>query len=152
MVTFFTATIKDWNCLLFKSKRKKIIIDSFKWLSEHNKAYVHAFVIMPNHIHVLWSQIYEDEEYVLERNFLSATAHKFKIELRESNPSYLDEFIVDARDRKYNFWQTNSVSIEIETRRIAEQKLDYIHFNPVSKKWRLALHNQPDNKPFTISS
>jgi hypothetical protein len=30
------------------------------------------------------------------------------------------------------------LSIEIYSREVARQKLDYIHFNPVSGKWKLA--------------
>ena len=35
-------------------------------------------------------------------------------------------------------WQRNSLSVEVYIRAVAEQKLRYIHFNPVSGKWQLA--------------
>ena len=41
-------------------------------------------------------------------------------------------------NKKHEIWQRDSVSIEIYSRSVAEQKLNYIHFNPVSGKWQLA--------------
>ncbi len=35
-------------------------------------------------------------------------------------------------------WQRDSLGIEIYSREVAKQKIDYIHFNPVSRKWILA--------------
>ncbi len=35
-------------------------------------------------------------------------------------------------------WQRDSLSIEIDSRKFAKQKMDYIHYNLVSGKWNLA--------------
>ena len=47
---FFTATINSWQNLLSNNNIKKIITDSLAWLTKENKAYIHGFVVMPNHI------------------------------------------------------------------------------------------------------
>ena len=53
-IGFFTATILEWQKLLKPHKYKQIILDSLKYLVEQKKVKVYAFVIMPNHIHLLW--------------------------------------------------------------------------------------------------
>ena len=35
-----------------------------------------------------------------------------------------------SKDRNYNFWKRNSLSIELRTQKVFNQKLDYIHWNP----------------------
>ena len=45
---------------------------------------------------------------------------------------------VNAANKKHEIWQRDSLSIEIYSRAVAMQKLQYIHFNRVSKKWQLA--------------
>ncbi|MDX2195300.1 MAG: transposase, partial [Cytophagales bacterium] len=35
------------------------------------------------------------------------------------------------KDRKYQIWERNPLSIELRTKEVSEQKLDYIHLNPV---------------------
>ncbi|RYY43066.1 MAG: hypothetical protein EOO06_20240, partial [Chitinophagaceae bacterium] len=53
-VEFFTATILRWQHLLATDLYKQIIIDSLAWLSREDRCIIYGFVIMPNHIHLLW--------------------------------------------------------------------------------------------------
>ena len=34
-----------------------IVIESFQWLVKHELVYIYGYVVMPNHIHVLWEQL-----------------------------------------------------------------------------------------------
>lgn len=52
-VYFWTNTIKDWKKLLDQNKYKLVIIDSLKHLVDKKLITIFAFVIMPNHIHVI---------------------------------------------------------------------------------------------------
>jgi putative transposase len=50
----------------------------------------------------------------------------------------LSQFQVNLKDRQYQFWQRNSLSIDLWTPNIFMQKLNYIHNNPLQDKWQLA--------------
>lgn len=54
---FWTSVIKDWKHLLNNDVMKMIIISSFQWLTQHKLVYIYGYVIMPNHINVLWEQL-----------------------------------------------------------------------------------------------
>ena len=56
--------------------------------------------------------------------------------LKEDGMSFLYE--VNAANKKHEIWQRDSLSVEIYSREVARQKLDYIHFNPVKGKWKLS--------------
>ena len=43
----------------------------------------------------------------------------------------------NRKDRKYQFWKDRSYNKQLCNRKVVEQKLEYIHNNPVSKKWNL---------------
>ena len=45
---------------------------------------------------------------------------------------------VNAANRKHELWQRDSLSVQIYSREVATQKLQYIHFNPISGKWKLS--------------
>ena len=45
---------------------------------------------------------------------------------------------VNEVNKKHEIWQRDSLGVEIYNREVAQQKLDYIHFNPVTGKWKLA--------------
>jgi putative transposase len=51
---FLTATILNWKHLLARDQMKTIVVDSLHWLVQNKRCTVNAFVIMPNHIHLLW--------------------------------------------------------------------------------------------------
>ena len=53
-VYFWTDTIKDWKNILLNDDFKLIIINSLKELVERDKIVIYAYVIMPNHIHLVW--------------------------------------------------------------------------------------------------
>ena len=43
--------------MLSNDVMKKIIINSFQWLKQNELVIIYGYVIMPNHIHVLWEQL-----------------------------------------------------------------------------------------------
>ncbi|MFN0276653.1 MAG: transposase [Chitinophagales bacterium] len=135
---FFTATINNWQKLLQDDKIKILIVQSLEWLYKNERAHTHGFVIMPNHIHLLWSRGNDYEIQKSEQDLLSFTGHEIKKYLTKNNPEQLNNFISTQADRAYHFWERRPRSIEIMSREIAWQKLNYIHNNPVKEKWQLA--------------
>jgi len=67
----------------------------------------------------------------VQRDFLKHTALTIKNDLQKYHPAILNNFVVNARDRKYQFWERNPLSIELRTEKVLIQKLNYIHANPV---------------------
>ena len=53
-IEFFTATCLNWQNLLHSDERKQVIMDSLKFLVEDKRIWLYGFVIMPNHIHLMW--------------------------------------------------------------------------------------------------
>lgn len=135
-IYFWTATIHKWYCLLHKDKMKEIIIDYLKILSDEKKIVMYGFVIMPNHLHFLWKQNMLNGKELPKGSFMKYTAHKFRAILELENKLHL--YKVDAANKKHEIWQRDSLGIEIYSREVARQKLNYIHGNPIKGKWSLA--------------
>jgi REP element-mobilizing transposase RayT len=51
---FFTATILEWKHLLTPKKYKDILASSLSFLVQDNRIIVYGFVIISNHIHLVW--------------------------------------------------------------------------------------------------
>lgn len=128
---FFTATILEWKRLLKPEKYKDIIISSLQFLVENNRIKVNAFVIMNNHIHLIWQMEAGRKPAAVQRDFMKYTAQKIKQDLIRNHPEVLMHFKVNAKDREYQFWERNALSIELTTLEMLKQKLEYIHYNPV---------------------
>jgi putative transposase len=128
---FYTATILNWQHLLKGDKYKNIIVESLQFCVKENKVKLYAFVIMSNHIHLVWQQIPPTTKVKLQHSFMTFTAQKIKEDLQKNNPILLETFKVNATDRMYQVWERNPLTINLFSPKVFYQKIDYIHFNPV---------------------
>jgi putative transposase len=137
-VAFFTATILNWNHALINDERKDIIIDSLRFLVVDKRIKLYGFVIMPNHIHLLWQNIVENSmkwRSNTQGSLLKFTANKL---LAKMDFAERKEYFVDAIDRRHQIWERDPLWIECLNMEMAEQKLNYIHNNPCTERWQLA--------------
>jgi len=135
-ICFWTATINKWQRLLERDEYKDVIIDSLQYLSDDGKIDVFAFVIMPTHLHFIWRANEQNGKESPQGSFLKYTAHKFQKMLRKEGDK-LWTYRVDASNKKYEFWKTDSLAVPLFTKKVAIQKLKYIHRNPLAEHWRL---------------
>ncbi|MCB9044775.1 MAG: transposase [Chitinophagales bacterium] len=142
---FFTATILDWQPVLQSNTHKQVILDSLKFLVHENRIHVCAFCIMNNHIHLLWQIIHPQELKNVQRDFLKYTAQQILKQLRNTNHPLLESLHVNAKDRKYQVWQRNPLSVPVRSESVLKQKLNYIHENPVKAN----LCNLPEDYLFS---
>ena len=140
-VYFWTATINKWIQLLAPTHRKQIIIDSLKFLSQSRFITVYAFVIMPNHVHLIWRQNKKNGGEMPYASFLKFTSRLFLNELK-ADPEFLSRFEIKAANKQYNFWQRDSHAFQLITKKMTDQKLKYIHDNPLSGKWELCEYSE----------
>jgi len=130
---FITATVTRWNPVLANENYVKIILDSFSWLRDHNRILLFAFVIMPTHLHCILKPINCPISEILQQ-FGSYTAHQIIDRLKSDQ---LTEVLIEfhtsrrSRDREYSVWQDIQAK-NIFTQKYLEQKLEYIHNNPVT--------------------
>lgn len=59
------------------------------------------------------------------------TAQQLKRSLSKNNINALASFKVNKYDREYQFWKREPLGIELISPAVLEQKIDYIHYNPV---------------------
>ena len=142
---FLTVTIQDWKPLLKQDKYKVIILQKLKQLVENNKIILHAYCIMHNHIHIIWKIKGEISISEVQKDFLESTAKKFKADLKIHHPEVLKLFLSTQKDRDYHFWKRRPLPVELYTPAVFEQKVDYIHNNPVAA----GLCELPEQYPFS---
>ena len=139
-IYFWTATINSWMKLLEKDELKQVVLNSLIHLTNKGKIDVFAFVIMPNHIHLIWRINELNGKEDAHISFLKFTAHEFKKMLVKTSPNGLEAYSVNANNKEYEFWQRDSLAILLYTREVAFQKLDYLNNNPLAERWQLAIN------------
>ena len=128
---FFTATCLYWQMLLARDEHKQIVIDSLKFLVEDNRIWLYGFVLMPNHIHLMWRKKDQWLGKNVQQMFLKYTAQQIKFSLMDRNDSVLEYYRSTQKDREFHFWERRAYSATMYNCLVAKQKINYIHRNPV---------------------
>ncbi len=67
----------------------------------------------------------------VQRDFLKYTGQQLLKLLRNEQFPILQELMVNAKDRKHQVWERDSLGVPLLTPDVFDQKLEYIHNNPV---------------------
>ncbi len=119
---FSTATILEWKHLLVADSIKDILISSLNFLVSNGRVKVYGFVIMPNHIHLIWQMQDGYEKSKVQQSFLKYSAQQIKFTLIKTVVKELEKFKVKASDREYQFWERNALSVDLWSRPVFIQK------------------------------
>ena len=128
---YFTATIQEWKPLLANDSYKDIIIDSLQTLVSKKRIQLNAFVIMNNHIHLIWQSLQNSTPSQNQASFMKFTARQVLLSLFKDDKDLHDSLKVIKYDRDYQVWKREPLSIELLNKMMFIQKLEYIHYNPV---------------------
>ena len=83
---------------------------------------------MPNHNHLIWLTNKLNRKKTVQASFLKFTAPAFK-KMLSGNDAELSKYAADAHNKKYTFWQGDSLAVHLYSRQVMLQKLNYIHLN-----------------------
>ena len=135
---FITASVVEWKHLFITPEYTVIPLNSLAWLQQQKRILFFAFVIMPSHLHAILKPV-SDSIRVIVQQFGSFTAHELLNRLQQDGQKdLLDLFQQNRRDRRHehSIWQDIQAK-NIYSLDVLQQKLEYIHQNPVSKEWKL---------------
>lgn len=133
-IFFWTATINQWQKLLWPDRYKDVIINSLDYLSVLRKIDLFGFVIMPTHIHLIWRTLELNGKETAQGSFLKYTAHEFKKMLSTEDKRKLLSYQVDAHNKKHEFWQRDPLAIPLYSQKVAFQETPWPKANSLEKQ------------------
>lgn len=75
-IYFITATVVDWIDVFTRNEYKDILLDSIRHCQQHQGLHIHAWVLMPNHLHMIYSVDKGKDPALVLKNMKSFTALK----------------------------------------------------------------------------
>ncbi len=130
---------------------RRILVDALYFISLMNKVSLYAFVIMPNHVHVIIQCPLECPFKDWTRAFKTSTAQLIvrlhQVEGNQAALGKLAEMVARPDKQKYKVWEDGYFAENIFSPEFLTQKLDYIHNNPLQDHWRLA--ETPEDYPWS---
>ncbi|KAA3661988.1 MAG: hypothetical protein DWQ10_03460 [Calditrichaeota bacterium] len=141
-IYFVTSVITDHTLIFTNQRMASIPLESLAWFRDQNIWKIYAFCLMPNHVHFILRQLNSSPVDKYLGQFHSYTGHEIVRFLKTAKQlKSLDVLKTGAKriktKREHLVWQDCLVRI-IETEDVLLQEMEYIHNNPISKKWALA--------------
>lgn len=139
-VYFLTLTIVDWIDIFTRKEYKEEVVDSLNFCVERKGLEIYSWCLMSSHLHLLCRS---KEAFNLSdtiQDFKKFTAKKIIESLEKGSVESRANWILERlklsgttqqRISKYKFWKDGLHTIWIESSEFFEQKLHYIHQNPV---------------------
>jgi putative transposase len=132
---FLTCTTVKWIPLFSSPAIAQILLDSLQFLQQHDRLELYAYVIMENHIHLIATAENLSKEI---GNFKSYTARRIidlLIDKKADNIlTQLNYYKLKYKtDRDYQVWQEGIHPQQIQNQEVMQQKIHYIHNNPVKR-------------------
>jgi len=130
---------------------KRILVDSLNAARILGQLDLYAFVIMPNHLHfiVRCRDTFTISDIV--REFKKATSNLIlRQHEAEGNRQALDFFtaaVKPGQKQHYAVWEDEYQAKNVFSPEFLEQKLEYVHHNPVQPHWQLA--DSPEAYPWS---
>ena len=139
-VYFVTDTVVDWVDIFTRPVYKHIIVDSLKYCQQHKGLIIYAWVLMSNHLHAIVGTTGENTLSDIWRDFKKFTSKEILNTLQTMPNESRREWMLnrfeysgknDKKIKNYRFWQEGNDAQEVFLNDYFEQKLNYIHYNPV---------------------
>ncbi|MBN2029150.1 transposase [bacterium] len=135
---YTTSTIVNWIPIFQKNELFQIIIKSLIYCQKNKGLNLHGYVIMPTHLHLITSQNQKNILSEIMRDFKHFTSTEIiKYFEKENHVFYLKLFKQAASkrsiDQNHKIWKNEYHPIAIKSPQWFNEKLNYMHNNPVRK-------------------
>ena len=136
---FISFAVINWIDVFIRNEYKDIILKSWKHCIDKKGLEIYGWCIMTSHIHmIIGSNKNKPEDIVRDMKSHTSTQLKKAISEnpQESRKEWMLEMMHKAGEKNSNnngfqFWQQHNKPILLDNNFLMDQKLEYIHLNPV---------------------
>ena len=140
-IYFITFATVQWADILTRPQYKQIMVESIAHCQENKGLDLYAWCLMTNHVHLIasarenfhLSDILRDLKKFTSKALAAAIDHP-----GESRRNWLLWLLRSAGERNANnkfvqVWQQDNRPIELSSNEMKDQRLNYLHLNPVAE-------------------
>ena len=126
--------------VFIRNTYKDILVESIIHCQKEKGLVVHAYVIMTSHVHMIISRNATWNLEDIMRDMKKFTSFKITGAIMENPKESRKEWLLkmfeengmkNSNNAKYQFWQQDNHPVELTDNTMIDQRLDYLHNNPV---------------------
>ena len=139
---FISFATVEWIDVFTRPIYKEVIVESLKYCQQNKGMILYAWFLMTNHVHMILSSDGSNKQEDIIRDFKKFTSKRC-LELIESNSIesrknwmlwiFKSAGSINSNNTTYQFWRQDNHPIELDSNKLMDQKLEYIHNNPVEE-------------------
>ena len=142
---FITFGVVGWIDIFTRRIYKDILLDSFRYCIKEKGLAIHGYVIMSNHVHMIISRKGGATIPEIMRDLKKFATFSIIKEIKENPQESRKEWLLylfakagqsNSNNKNYQLWQQDNHPIELDpASNLFDQKLSYIHDNPITAGW-----------------
>jgi REP element-mobilizing transposase RayT len=141
-IYFITFAVVEWVDALSRRYYKDILLDSLKYCIESKGLILYAYVIMNNHVHLIASAKESHNLSDILRDLKKFTSKKLVKEIENNIQESRKRWMLwifrsngerNSNNERHQFWQQDNHPICLDANHLIDQRLDYLHNNPVEE-------------------
>ncbi len=141
-IYFISFATVGWIDVFTRRNYKEILIESLSFCQREKGLELFAWCLMTNHVHLIARS---KEGFLLQdiiRDFKKFTSKRLIKAIEENSQESRKEWMLsifkrageyNSNNTNYQFWRQDNKPIEIYSNAVIDQKLDYLHNNPVEE-------------------
>jgi len=139
-VYFISFAVVEWVDVFIRSEYKDILIDSLHYCQKSKGMEVFAWCIMTNHVHLIFRSANDQKPELLIGDFKRFTSKAIVAAIKNNSSESRKEWLLEhflkagamsSNVKQYQFWQHDNKPIELWSNKVFDEKINYIHNNPV---------------------
>ena len=136
---FVSFAVVYWIDVFTREEYFAILTDSLDYCSKNKGMEIYAWCIMPSHVHLIF-RAKDNNPSALLKELKTYSSKQLQKAIAEHNQESRKEWMLWLMERAgqknsnvkhRQFWQQHNKPIELWSAAVIDQKIDYIHNNPV---------------------
>jgi REP element-mobilizing transposase RayT len=138
---FISFAVVGWLDVFTRNTYKDLFIESLVFCQKNKGLEIHAWCIMSSHVHLVFRSIKGQKPELLIGDLKRFTSKIIVKSIQENPRESRKEFLLDffkkeaeksSNVQNYQFWRHDNKPIELWSNKVIQQKIEYIHNNPVA--------------------
>jgi putative transposase len=136
---FVSFAVVYWMDVFVREEYMAIVADSLNYCTREKGLELFVYCIMPSHVHLIFRDKNSNPSKLL-KEFKTYTSKKIRQAIEENPTESRKEWLLwmmqqaakkKSNVSKFQFWRHHNKPIELWSNAVIEQKMNYIHKNPV---------------------
>jgi REP element-mobilizing transposase RayT len=142
-VYFVSFSVVEWLDVFIRNEYKNILLDSLHYCQQEKGMEIFAWCIMTSHVHLIFRSSKENvKPEQLLGDFKRFTSKEIIKAIKENPQESRKDFLLERFEKagamssnvlNYQFWRHDNKPIELWSNKIIDEKINYIHQNPVEE-------------------